>query len=193
MMMDHIVVRRLVLSLLVISLMYSLYKRLSDNDQEKSYRTVPKTLVLYTEENLKELKLLAEKTPKKKRKLLLAVLGSVFDVSKGKQHYDPEDGAYGVFAFRDATRAFVTGDFQNDLNDDCRDFNAEQYAQAVRWRDFYMKSKVGWFCFFASCGFSDVYLVDFVSSVGTAEYIAEAISFLNAEILFGGSNYWTIL
>ena len=150
-MMDHIVVRRLVLSLLVISLMYSLYKRLSDNDQEKSYRTVPKTLVLYTEENLKELKLLAEKTPKKKRKLLLAVLGSVFDVSKGKQHYDPEDGAYGVFAFRDATRAFVTGDFQNDLNDDCRDFNAEQYAQAVRWRDFYMKSKVSWFCFFASC------------------------------------------
>jgi cytochrome b involved in lipid metabolism len=75
------------------------------------------------------------------RRILLAVLGSVFDVTAGRRHYGPGN-PYNVFAGRDASRAFVTGKFSQDLNDDLKDFTAEQFAEAVKWRDFYANSKV---------------------------------------------------
>ena len=40
--------------------------------------------------------------------LRLSILGSVFDVSKGRKHYG-EGGGYAFFAGRDGSRAFVTG------------------------------------------------------------------------------------
>ena len=93
-------------------------------------------LILFTPQQLEDAR------AQKDKQLLLAVLGSVFDVTKGRRHYDPDHGGYGGFAFRDATRSFVTGDFKDDLHDDCTDFDMEQYAQAIRWRDFYSNSKV---------------------------------------------------
>lgn len=42
--------------------------------------------------------------------IYLAILGQVFDVTKGKEHYG-KGGGYGFFSGRDGTRAFVTGDF----------------------------------------------------------------------------------
>ena len=45
-----------------------------------------------------------------KRKLLLAILGDVFDVSTGAKHY-ARGSAYGHFVGRDASRAFATGDY----------------------------------------------------------------------------------
>ncbi|PIN03153.1 hypothetical protein CDL12_24325 [Handroanthus impetiginosus] len=42
--------------------------------------------------------------------ILLGILGSVFDVSKGKSHYGP-GGGYNHFSGRDASRAFVSGNF----------------------------------------------------------------------------------
>jgi hypothetical protein len=54
--------------------------------------------------------------------IYLAIVGHVFDVSKGEQFYAPSDekeggkegGGYGFFAFRDAARAYVTGDFTKE-------------------------------------------------------------------------------
>ncbi|GAY37200.1 hypothetical protein CUMW_027220 [Citrus unshiu] len=42
--------------------------------------------------------------------ILLGILGSVFDVTKGKSHYGV-GGGYNHFAGRDASRAFVSGNF----------------------------------------------------------------------------------
>ncbi|PNY13911.1 neuferricin-like protein, partial [Trifolium pratense] len=42
--------------------------------------------------------------------ILLGILGSVFDVTKGKTHYGL-GGGYNHFAGRDASRAFVSGNF----------------------------------------------------------------------------------
>ncbi|CAI7864698.1 unnamed protein product, partial [Closterium sp. NIES-53] len=42
--------------------------------------------------------------------LLLGILGDVFDVTKGRKHYGKGQG-YNHFAGRDATRAFVSGNF----------------------------------------------------------------------------------
>lgn len=43
-------------------------------------------------------------------KRYVAVMGKVFDVSSG--HYYKTDGGYGFFAGRDASRAYVTGEFE---------------------------------------------------------------------------------
>lgn len=77
---------------------------------------------------------------RKNGRILLALAGSVFDVSHGKQHYG-RAGGYPFFAGRDATRSFVTGDFKNDLNDDISDFTPAQHAEVLRWREFYENHK----------------------------------------------------
>ena len=42
---------------------------------------------------------------------MLALLGVVYDVSRGKEYYGP-GGGYSFFAGRDASRAYVTGKFE---------------------------------------------------------------------------------
>jgi hypothetical protein len=71
------------------------------------------------------------------RPCALAIMGEVYDVAPGARHYGP-GGAYHHFAARDASRAFVTGDFSGpDLTDDVGDFSQDQLAALATWRDFY--------------------------------------------------------
>ncbi|KAI4724039.1 cytochrome b5 [Aureobasidium sp. EXF-10728] len=49
----------------------------------------------------------------------IALNGTIYDVSAGRQTYGP-GGSYNFFAGRDATRAFITGCFQEDLTPDIR-------------------------------------------------------------------------
>jgi len=51
--------------------------------------------------------------------ILLAVNGTIYDVSASPHLYGP-GGSYSFFSGRDATRAFVTGCFDTDLNGDLR-------------------------------------------------------------------------
>src|SRR3954453_20181725 len=51
--------------------------------------------------------------------IYLAVNGSIYDVSENRMIYGP-GGSYNFFAGRDATRAFVTGCFKDDLTADIR-------------------------------------------------------------------------
>ncbi|KAJ5493600.1 Cytochrome b5 [Penicillium fimorum] len=51
--------------------------------------------------------------------LYVAVNGTIFDVSANRMIYGP-GGSYNFFAGRDATRAFVTGCFKEDLTADTR-------------------------------------------------------------------------
>ncbi|KAL1978235.1 hypothetical protein VTN31DRAFT_1094 [Thermomyces dupontii] len=51
--------------------------------------------------------------------LYLAINGTIFDVSANRAIYGP-GGSYNFFVGRDATRAFVTGCFREDLTDDLR-------------------------------------------------------------------------
>lgn len=50
---------------------------------------------------------------------LVAVNGTIYDVSASPHFYGP-GGSYSFFAGRDATRSFVTGCFDTDLNGDLR-------------------------------------------------------------------------
>ena len=59
--------------------------------------------------------------------LYIALLGQVFDVSKGKDHYGP-GGGYSFFAAKDGSRAFVTGEFNEEgLSDDVTGLDTESY------------------------------------------------------------------
>lgn len=71
--------------------------------------------------------------------IYLAFLGTVYNVSVNAQHY--ANGAeYNVFAGRDATRAFVTGNFTHDLHDDITDIDVSFYPHVESWASFYSAS-----------------------------------------------------
>ncbi|XP_071992246.1 neuferricin [Engystomops pustulosus] len=74
--------------------------------------------------------------------LYLAVLGQVFDVQKGMKHYGP-GGSYSFFTARDASRAYVTGDFaEGGLVDDVSELSPSQMLHLNNWLSFYQKNYV---------------------------------------------------
>ncbi|KAL4766496.1 putative heme/steroid binding domain protein [Aspergillus foveolatus] len=64
------------------------------------------------------------------RPIYVAVNGTIFDVSANPRMYGP-GGGYHFFAGRDATRAFVTGCFAEDLTDDLTGVE-EMFIQDMR-------------------------------------------------------------
>ncbi|XP_046396960.1 neuferricin isoform X2 [Ischnura elegans] len=72
-------------------------------------------------------------------KLYLSILGKIFDVTKGKKHYG-EGGGYSFFTGRDASRAYVTGDFtETGLIDEVLDLTPQQLKGLQGWLEFYIK------------------------------------------------------
>lgn len=70
------------------------------------------------------------------KELYLSILGSVYDVSKGAKHYAP-GGSYSFFSGIDGSRAFVTGNFKDDLNDNVDDLSDSQIADLFNWKKTY--------------------------------------------------------
>ena len=68
--------------------------------------------------------------------LYLGILGRVYDVTSGKRVYG-SGGSYHFFAGRDASRAFVTGKFKEDLTDDVKDLSGQDLSSLIEWRTFY--------------------------------------------------------
>jgi len=68
--------------------------------------------------------------------IYLGFLGLVYNVTLNSQHYGP-NGEYNVFSGRDATRAFITGNFTHDLTDDVRDLEESFYSHIDSWTQFY--------------------------------------------------------
>ena len=59
--------------------------------------------------------------------IYIAILGQVFDVSKAPNFYGPQ-GGYGFFAGKDASRAYVTGQFDSEgLTDDVSGLSSSDY------------------------------------------------------------------
>ncbi|XP_074651695.1 membrane-associated progesterone receptor component 1-like [Tubulanus polymorphus] len=69
-------------------------------------------------------------------RILMAVNGKVFDVTRGKRFYGP-GGPYGVFAGRDASRGLatfsLTPDVLKDDIDDLSDLNSMQMESVREW------------------------------------------------------------
>ncbi|XP_072099521.1 neuferricin [Mobula birostris] len=74
--------------------------------------------------------------------LYLAVLGQVFDVDRGRRHYGP-GGSYHLFTGRDASRAFVSGDFTElGLIDDVFGLSPTAMLSLYEWLTFYRREYV---------------------------------------------------
>lgn len=87
---------------------------------------------LFTPEELKEFS--GEKNSKG---IYISILGQVYDVSKGEKHYGP-GGTYHIFAGRDSSRSFVTGDFSSKSGtDDVLDLSASELLSLKDWALFY--------------------------------------------------------
>ncbi|KAM9846788.1 neuferricin [Aulostomus maculatus] len=72
--------------------------------------------------------------------LYLAILGQVFDVHKGLKHYGP-GGAYHLMAGKDASLAFITGDFtESGLRDDLSSLSPLQLVALFDWLAFYQRT-----------------------------------------------------
>jgi len=70
-------------------------------------------------------------------RILVAVNGKVFDMTRGKSFYGP-DGPYGVFAGKDATRALATFSLAEEIKDgydDISDLSSQQMESVREWEE----------------------------------------------------------
>ncbi|XP_011059514.1 PREDICTED: neuferricin [Acromyrmex echinatior] len=69
--------------------------------------------------------------------LYLSILGQVFDVTKGEKHYG-SGRSYHAFTGRDASLAFITGEFDDKgLTDDISSLSMQQVKALNDWVQFY--------------------------------------------------------
>lgn len=70
--------------------------------------------------------------------MYLSILGNVYDVSKGAQHYAP-GSSYNFFVGRDASRSFITGEFETvtDEMDHVLTLTPQEIYSLRQWKDFY--------------------------------------------------------
>ncbi|XP_014778686.1 neuferricin isoform X1 [Octopus bimaculoides] len=124
---------------------YSFGSKKSDNDHSTPVSASPHTLDpdkleetasgVFTKSELSKYTGERESAP-----IYLAVLGQVFDVSSGRKFYGPGN-PYSFFSGRDASGAFVTGDFtEKGLTDDIEGFTGNQLIGIGEWVDFYKEN-----------------------------------------------------
>ncbi|GFR72107.1 neuferricin-like [Elysia marginata] len=69
----------------------------------------------------------------------LALLGNVYDVTRGRKHYGP-GGGYSFFSGIDGSAAFVTGEFnEKGLVDDISKLSNQDILGLEEWKSFYEK------------------------------------------------------
>ena len=108
---------------------------LSEPRESASHKSKPsiskgKTVRLITKEELQQHGPEGPSSP-----IWLSILGRVYNVDSGKQHYG-KNGGYNFFAGRDGTRAFITGDFTDEgLKEDIYGLGPKECADLQSWVD----------------------------------------------------------
>ncbi|CAG5115270.1 unnamed protein product [Candidula unifasciata] len=104
---------------------------LFEHSQNRS--TPPTSVTVFSKEELAKFKGDNGET------IYLALVGHVYDVSKGRKHYGP-GGGYEFFAGIDGSKAYVTGQFDKDgLVDDISELTPAEVLSLDNWKSFYEK------------------------------------------------------
>lgn len=94
-------------------------------------------LQIYTKEQLSHYNGNASETSP----IYLAIIGHVYDVTKGRAYYGPGAG-YAGFAGRDGTRAYVSGNFTKEgLIENIEDMKDQALFDIWEWKSFYDKEE----------------------------------------------------
>jgi membrane-associated progesterone receptor component len=120
-----------ILILAILFLIYKIFK--SDNDSSPKIQAEPPMPRLKKRDmTLKDLRKYDGTGPE--GRVLVAVLGKIYDVTKGKRFYGP-GGPYAGFAGRDASRGLATFnvDAINDEYDDLSDLKNSELEQVREW------------------------------------------------------------
>ena len=100
-----------------------------------------KTLLLQSVSKETKVTILNTKDLSSDSRLLLGIVGHVFDVSEGKDFYSPGRGYAGLIG-RDCSRFYATGEFSADGNEESMvDFGPEQCQAVSEWLEFYQYHK----------------------------------------------------
>merc|ERR1711971_701773 len=101
---------------------------------------------IFTEEEVSKFNAADESLP-----IYLVIVGEVFDVTRGKVYYGKE-GGYHAFAGKDGSRAFITGEFNDDGSiPSIEGLKLSQISGIEGWREFYhndytyLGKLIGWY------------------------------------------------
>lgn len=103
------------------------------NEYHGKNEIIPPKLKLFTDLEL------GKYTGENNGKIYLSILGKVFDVTNGRKYYGKGESYHG-FAGKDASKAFITGDFTvSGLTDDLSDVSPNDLADLRDWLLMYEK------------------------------------------------------
>ncbi|XP_050071810.1 neuferricin homolog [Anopheles maculipalpis] len=107
----------------------------SDSAKAQLEQDVQHGEVLFTEAELSKFNGIENKL------LYLVILGHVYDVTTGSKHYGPGQ-SYHMFVGHDATRSFVTGEFDQYTPElsDVSSLKETELEQLITWKEFYDKT-----------------------------------------------------
>lgn len=122
----------IVLLLAIIFLIYKIFKKDSDSSSNSVPVDPPLPPMKKRDFTLEQLKDFDGKQPD--GRVLMGVLGKVYDVTKGKKFYGP-GGPYSAFAGHDASRGLATFDVTkaSDTYDDLSDLKPSELEQVREW------------------------------------------------------------
>ncbi|XP_065226961.1 neuferricin [Planococcus citri] len=101
------------------------------------YVFIPRFVSVNSAETLFAIEDLEQRNGKNSKDLYLSILGKVFDVSSGQSYYGAGQMYHG-FIGRDASRAFITGDFsESGLTDDVLDLPLQDLRHLKEWLKMY--------------------------------------------------------
>jgi len=107
---------------------WAVYQHASGPSGPTTCSGAPATVHVFSKDALREAS---------RSRLLLVVLGEVYDVSAGADFY--KEGSYAVFIGQDSSRAFQDGNFNRTV-EDVRDLSVMDILSVEQWRGFYRKS-----------------------------------------------------
>ncbi|GBP07149.1 Membrane-associated progesterone receptor component 1 [Eumeta japonica] len=133
----------LVLTFLILYLVYRILK--SDSDGDEGPPPPPPMAKLRKDMTVDELR--KYDGTQADGRVLLALNGTIFDVTKGKRFYGP-GGPYAAFAGRDATRGLATGNVEGSDKDydDLSDLQPDEIQSAKDWEEQFKVVVHSW-CF----------------------------------------------
>ncbi|CAH2091717.1 unnamed protein product [Euphydryas editha] len=121
---------------LMVIILYLLYKIIKSHTEKDEPLPPPPPPMPKIKKDMTAAELKEYDGTNKEGRVLLALNGIIFDVTRGKRFYGP-GGPYAAFAGKDATRGLATGQVAaSDIEyDDVSDLSPDEVASAKEWEE----------------------------------------------------------